>query len=95
MVGTNTGHGHVWERPDGVKARCGGPAICRTCSVDQGLWPGVRITWRSEEFARELTGVVEFASYGELAVVSDPGCSQGIDRYHTVLGSDPTLKVLR
>lgn len=28
----NTGHGHVWPRPDGVKARCGGPAICSQCS---------------------------------------------------------------
>jgi hypothetical protein len=32
--GTNTGHGHVWERPDGVKARCGGPVICAECSRD-------------------------------------------------------------
>lgn len=33
--GTNTGHGHVWERPDGVKTRCGGPGICPECSADQ------------------------------------------------------------
>ncbi|HJR04376.1 MAG TPA: hypothetical protein VKA83_22230 [Methylomirabilota bacterium] len=33
--GTNTGHGHVWPRPDGAKARCGGPGICRVCSADQ------------------------------------------------------------
>ncbi len=32
--GTNTGHGHVWERPDGLKARCGGPNLCRECSAD-------------------------------------------------------------
>jgi len=30
----NTGHGHVWERPDGVKARCGGPSICKECALD-------------------------------------------------------------
>lgn len=30
----NSGHGHVWERPDGVKARCGGPGICTKCSQD-------------------------------------------------------------
>ena len=30
--GTNTGHGHVWTRPDGMKARCGGPTVCRECS---------------------------------------------------------------
>lgn len=34
-VGTNTGHGHVWERPDGLKARCGGPGFCQVCSGDQ------------------------------------------------------------
>lgn len=35
--GTNSGHGHVWERPDGLKARCGGPALCAECKVDSGL----------------------------------------------------------
>lgn len=34
MVGTNTGHGHVWERPDGTKARCGGPVMCSKCALD-------------------------------------------------------------
>jgi len=34
QYGTNTGHGHVWERPDGVKARCGGPGLCSTCALD-------------------------------------------------------------
>jgi ribosomal protein S27AE len=32
--GTNTGHGHVWPRPDGAKVRCGGPGICPACSMD-------------------------------------------------------------
>lgn len=32
--GQNVGHGHVFPRPDGVRARCGGPALCRTCSTD-------------------------------------------------------------
>lgn len=27
----NEGHGHVRPRPDGVKARCGGPALCAVC----------------------------------------------------------------
>lgn len=31
----NQGHGHVWERPDGMKALCGGPGICRECTADQ------------------------------------------------------------
>lgn len=31
----NTGHGHVFLRPDGVRARCGGPGLCKECSADQ------------------------------------------------------------
>lgn len=31
----NTGHGHVWPRPDGVKARCGGPGMCSACNNDE------------------------------------------------------------
>ncbi len=27
-----TGHGHVTPRPDGAKARCGGPALCPECA---------------------------------------------------------------
>lgn len=34
---TNSGHGHVWERPDGVKARCGGPKLCKECQADKGF----------------------------------------------------------
>lgn len=36
--GTNTGHGHVWRRPDGVRARCGGPGACGQCSRDAARW---------------------------------------------------------
>jgi len=32
--GTNTGHGHVWPRPDGQKARCGGFPKCNVCVSD-------------------------------------------------------------
>lgn len=30
----NIGHGWVYPRPDGVKARCGGPALCSACARD-------------------------------------------------------------
>ena len=30
----NVGHGHVFGRPDGVRARCGGPGFCAECSRD-------------------------------------------------------------
>lgn len=37
--GTNSGHGYAWPRPDGVKARCGGPAMCAECLADLQLAP--------------------------------------------------------
>ena len=33
--GTNAGHGHAWPRPDGVRARCGGPRVCGQCARDR------------------------------------------------------------
>ena len=36
---SNTGHGHVRPRPDGVKARCGGPAMCRACQQELAGMP--------------------------------------------------------
>lgn len=36
-IGTNSGHGHAWARPDGVKARCGGVGLCRECARDFAL----------------------------------------------------------
>lgn len=30
-------HGHVIPREDGVKARCGGPALCRQCALEQEI----------------------------------------------------------
>lgn len=30
----NVGHGHVFPRPDGVRAKCGGPVICAECAAD-------------------------------------------------------------
>ena len=34
-VGTNSGHGHVWKRTDGYKARCGGSGFCTQCQSDK------------------------------------------------------------
>jgi len=37
VPGTNTGHGHVWKRPDGKVYRCGGPRMCKKCAADAEL----------------------------------------------------------
>lgn len=37
-------HGHVRPRHDGVKARCGGPAICKHCQGEQLLIAGAAPT---------------------------------------------------
>lgn len=34
MTNPNSGHGHAFPRPDGAKAKCGGPVICAVCAVD-------------------------------------------------------------
>lgn len=36
-IGTNSGHGYAWPRPDGKRMRCGGPAMCRECGADASM----------------------------------------------------------
>lgn len=43
-IRSNTGHGHVYPRTDGVVARCGGPALCRGCANDLIERDGQRTT---------------------------------------------------
>lgn len=44
----NCGHGHVRPRPDGVKARCGGPALCAKCKQEADEIGRVRMTRTTE-----------------------------------------------
>lgn len=37
------GHGHVTPRPDGFRARCGGPGICETCSREAAVAYPLRV----------------------------------------------------
>lgn len=39
-IGTNSGHGHVWNRPDRKRKMCGGPAMCNECAEDLKLAGG-------------------------------------------------------
>ncbi len=50
--GTNTGHGYVWERPDGQRANCGGTAVCLDCAKDHARWG------KAISSSMKLTGVI-------------------------------------
>jgi hypothetical protein len=43
-------HGHVWARPDGRSAPCGGPAVCATCKNEQIALNNMR-SWAKEPIA--------------------------------------------
>lgn len=43
----NSGHGHVVPRPDGMRARCGGPGLCKVCQHDRALLES-RVTQQPE-----------------------------------------------
>lgn len=68
MRNKNIGHGHVYERPDGVRARCGGPGICSDCSKDAAMKLGEttvqKIEWDAEAYALVAsTGLVDPVKY--------------------------------
>lgn len=63
-MNANIGHGHVYPRPDGVKARCGGPAICRVCQEEQLAI----ITEQTELSNRLLTDIVERVAQATISV---------------------------
>jgi hypothetical protein len=51
----NTGHGHVVPRPDGVKARCGGPAICSRCQAERAAYES-NLPQKAKQEADQLNG---------------------------------------
>lgn len=57
--GTNTGHGHVWRRPDGVRARCGGPAVCSKCAADAAAIAALGTVRREPREHREAVAEVQ------------------------------------
>ena len=58
----NTGHGHVWARPDGIKARCGGLGLCATCRAELA---SVRMTLRDKFAMAAVTGMFANTSWDE------------------------------
>lgn len=63
--GTNSGHGHVWRRPDGEKAQCGGLRSCSVCASEifeaERAVPGSVMDPAGEE--RDKTMATQFAGH--------------------------------
>lgn len=59
----NEGHGHVRPRPDGIRARCGGPMICSVCALEQAqllgatLSPGGGFNVRNQQIEEHMRTV--------------------------------------
>lgn len=53
-MANNTGHGHVFPRADGVRARCGGPSICAECARDLARKTGQE-TMTAAEYRAEVS----------------------------------------
>jgi hypothetical protein len=73
MTNENTGHGHVYPRPDGMKARCGGPALCSTCAADaarKAVWDRVkRYKWVEYNPGHEVHPQGEWVRYEDCEVL--------------------------
>ena len=91
---TNTGHGHVWNRPDGMKARCGGPSMCRECAKDLALVHA----YEEREADRRSDALVDLAEWlVSLDDVDGPGAearrtvtlTQIINRARAALRGEP------
>lgn len=84
----NIGHGHVYKRPDGVKARCGGPGICTECSRDLAQAEAKQRGQQSEEtvdiekkaLANLLHAVEGFLWFSWADSDLDADAAQAIDR---------------
>ena len=64
MTAALTPHGHVTPRPDGAKARCGGPALCPVCQQEAAARASKERLERSGKFRRPIvTEIVPAATY--------------------------------
>lgn len=74
--GQNTGHGHVYPRPDGAKARCGGPALCDVCAKDQARKDAETTKWHRRTNGRtgQVTGCdcEHGEDHGDMVVTTIP-----------------------
>jgi len=90
VSGANVGHGHVHPRPDGVKARCGGPGLCPECSREAA---DLRIMADPPEIVEQVVVDNDGSAVTDHAVVapSRPGlghpCPDGGTCHHECAGT--------
>lgn len=97
MIGTNEGHGHAWKRPDGLVARCSGPALCGECARDFAAVHGGAFPRRSylehltreEMMLRDMVTIVE--ALGAHPLLTD--CIVHLDGARTKLAEWVDLRV--
>jgi hypothetical protein len=94
VPGTNSGHGYVWKRPDGMIARCGGPGMCRECAKDKE-----RVVTVAADIQTVYLAAVEekAAIMKELEDVPGATALEKVKRlkswYQQIYHSDPTLTI--
>lgn len=61
--GKSHGHGHVTPNPDGSKARCGGPRLCKVCRAEEAALQRERTSAVPiiADFEKQLADVVAYA----------------------------------
>jgi hypothetical protein len=73
---SNTGHGHVFPRPDGVRFRCGGPGRCAACNED-----ALRKLTTAGQAQESYEGVIDCRTCVHLGTLKDCtapfGCAGG------------------
>lgn len=70
---TDSGDGHVWNRPDGNFARCGGPEFCKDCASDR--------EWVVSQLPSEIRSLVKEADQASylLRSINFKGHAESVD----------------
>lgn len=90
-IGTNTGHGHAWARPDGVKMRCGGPGLCQQCGTDAAVVAMTRASLETPVLAPAVHATISAAARLEAAEAwraAEQARINAVHAYNAKLNSD-------
>jgi hypothetical protein len=93
--GSNTGHGHVWKRPDGVTARCGGPVLCLSCRADAKHYAATPPAQAAEAVSKLVATEVEVSQWPNVREGMHVGLATGVKVTHTPTGTTVICTVER